>query len=405
MKVHAVDGPTLGEPLCAGCYDYGAAAAFNWVAPELWRRFTITLPRTLARMCGMSAQAFERQVSIQYAKVAEFQRRGVVHFHAIIRMDGRPARDDEERWPVPPVHITHDQLAEAFQSGDGRWHGYVTMGVKSDGSPDRRHVTGQTEKAATTKVRKLERERDAGQVANAGRSPTVERWMTTYLDTIAARSLAPRTYDDYWSKARNWIIPNLGRHRLDRLQPEHLDSLYAKMLDVGKAESHVVKVHRIISRALSVAVRRRKVARNVAELVDPPSIREVESKPLDQDEARRLVVEAEGRRNGSRWLVGLARGLRQGEALGVRWQYVDLDSGDVRVWWQLQRGKWRHGCTDPHRCGARLHREPCPADCRRHADSCCPRPCPPDCTRHASGCPQRKGGGLVFREPKGKSRE
>jgi len=207
------------------------------------------------------------------------------------------------------------------------------------------------------------------------------------------------------SKARNWIIPNIGRHRLDRLQPEHLDSLYAKMLDVGKAESHVVKVHRIISRALSVAVRRRKVARNVAELVDPPSIREVESKPLDQDEARRLVVEAEGRRNGSRWLVGLACGLRQGEALGVRWQYVDLDSGDVRVWWQLQRGKWRHGCTDPHRCGARLHREPCPADCRRHADSCCPRPCPPDCTRHASGCPQRKGGGLVFREPKGKSRE
>jgi replication initiator protein RepSA len=129
MKVHADDDPTLGEPLCAGCYDYRASAAFNWVAPELWRRFTITLPRALARMCRMSARAFERQVCIQYAKVAEFQRRGVVHFHAIIRVDGRPARDDEERWPAPPVHITPAQLAQAVREAAGRVRVHVDTGT------------------------------------------------------------------------------------------------------------------------------------------------------------------------------------------------------------------------------------------------------------------------------------
>jgi hypothetical protein len=119
MKVHNDDDPRLGEPLCARCYDYRAAAAFNWLAPELWRRFTITLSRVLARRCGMSARAFERLVTIQYAKVAEFQRRGVVHFHAIIRLDGRPLPDDEQ-WPTPWVDITAEQLAEAIHEAIGR---------------------------------------------------------------------------------------------------------------------------------------------------------------------------------------------------------------------------------------------------------------------------------------------
>ncbi len=71
-----------------------------------------------------------------------------------------------------------------------------------------------------------------------------------------------------------------------------------------------------------------------------------------------------------------------------RWEYVDLRTGDLKIWWQLQRNSWKHGCSDPHACGQRLHRQTCPAKC----------------TRHATACPQRYGGGLVFRRPKGKSR-
>ena len=58
------------------------------LSPELWRRFTITLRRTLARQAGLTGKALAAQVRVSYAKVAEYQRRGVVHFHAIIRLDG-----------------------------------------------------------------------------------------------------------------------------------------------------------------------------------------------------------------------------------------------------------------------------------------------------------------------------
>jgi acetylornithine deacetylase/succinyl-diaminopimelate desuccinylase-like protein len=61
---------------------------FNAYAPELWRRFTITLRRTLARQAALTNKALAAQVRVSYAKVAEYQRRGVVHFHAVIRLDG-----------------------------------------------------------------------------------------------------------------------------------------------------------------------------------------------------------------------------------------------------------------------------------------------------------------------------
>lgn len=119
---------------------------------------------------------------------------------------------------------TPNLRSSIYQGSDGRWHGWVTMGIKDDGSPDRRHRTGRTEAEVTAKVRMLENERDAGKVNKPGRAPTVAEWMTTYLDTICARlvasgSMAPRTLDDYRSKTRLWIIPMVGQHRLDRLLP------------------------------------------------------------------------------------------------------------------------------------------------------------------------------------------
>jgi hypothetical protein len=58
------------------------------LAPDLWRRFTIALHRGLAHQLGVPAHALAEVVTVQYAKVAEFQRRGAVHFHALIRVDG-----------------------------------------------------------------------------------------------------------------------------------------------------------------------------------------------------------------------------------------------------------------------------------------------------------------------------
>ncbi|MEU5282848.1 tyrosine-type recombinase/integrase [Streptomyces sp. NPDC020755] len=292
-----------------------------------------------------------------------------------------------------------------YLGSDGWWHGRVTMGIKNDGSPDRRHRRARTEPEIKRKVRELEKLRADGRAPVAGRKPTVEQWMTTYLTTIASLKLKPRSLDDYWSKTRNDIIPGLGQHRVDKLQPEHLERCYADMLHAGHAPSHVLKVHRILSRALKIAHRRRMIVENVATLVDPPTVDETEANPFTMEEAKAFLLAAAKRPTFMRWLVGIGMGFRQGESLGLRWKYVDLEAELFHPQWQLQRLTWRHGCTDPHLCGERLHRfDPCPADCTTHKGykRGCPKPCLKGCVRHASTCPDRKGGGLAFTRPKTK---
>jgi hypothetical protein len=85
---HSDGDPCLGTPLCPDCYDYQGAVRFNWHAPELWRRFVIAVRRELAKSSGVSESEFSGIYRLSFAKVAEFQRRGVVHFHAILRLDG-----------------------------------------------------------------------------------------------------------------------------------------------------------------------------------------------------------------------------------------------------------------------------------------------------------------------------
>jgi hypothetical protein len=84
--------PLVGTPLCADCYDYEGAVAFNASCPELWRRTTITIMRELAKELGLSARVTQQRFRLSFAKVAEYQRRGLVHVHTLIRLDGR---DDE----------------------------------------------------------------------------------------------------------------------------------------------------------------------------------------------------------------------------------------------------------------------------------------------------------------------
>ncbi|WP_308312476.1 tyrosine-type recombinase/integrase [Streptomyces sp. ISL-11] len=292
-----------------------------------------------------------------------------------------------------------------YLGSDGWWHGRVTMGVKDDGSPDRRHRRARTEPEVRRKVRELEKLRDEKRAPKAGRIPTVAQWMETYLTTIASLKLKPRSLDDYWSKTRNDIVPGVGGHRLDKLQPEHLERMYAAMLAEGHAPSHVLKVHRILSRALKIAHRRRVIGENVATLVDPPSVDETEANPFTKEQAKAFLEAAAKRPTFMRWTVGVGMGFRQGETLGLRWPYVDLEQELFHPRWQLQRLTWRHGCSDPHACGDRLHRfEPCPPGCTAHTryKRGCPKPCTKTCKRHASACPQRKGGGLVFTRPKTK---
>lgn len=88
MRIHDEGDPVVGAPICGDCYDWHAAVIWQWWAPELWRRTTIALRRAVARTLAVPDSGLKQVASVQFAKVAEYQDRGMVHFHALIRLDG-----------------------------------------------------------------------------------------------------------------------------------------------------------------------------------------------------------------------------------------------------------------------------------------------------------------------------
>jgi replication initiator protein RepSA len=126
---HKETDARLGRPLCADCYDYGAAVVWNAHAPELWRRTVIGLRRHLDKL----ARTYGARVKLSYVKAAEFQRRGLIHFHAIFRLDGHDPLHPERVLPPHPA-FTADVLADAIrQVARATWFATVAHPAKPKG--------------------------------------------------------------------------------------------------------------------------------------------------------------------------------------------------------------------------------------------------------------------------------
>lgn len=109
FATHEDGDSLLGQPLCWECYDYASHVVWQWWAPELWRRFTIALKRLLADRVGVKEEQLPDYATLQYAKVAEYQLRGLIHFHTLIRLDG-PKTDTG--FAAAPDWLTADVVSD-----------------------------------------------------------------------------------------------------------------------------------------------------------------------------------------------------------------------------------------------------------------------------------------------------
>ncbi|MYV43512.1 replication initiation protein [Streptomyces sp. SID1328] len=117
---HDQDDPALGTPLDPDTYDYDAAILWNAHAGPLWRRFSTYLRREVAKRAGLTQRTFREYARVSFAKVAEYQKRGAVHFHAVIRLDGPEGGDTP-----PPAWATAELLTDAIHA--------ATTAVRVDG--------------------------------------------------------------------------------------------------------------------------------------------------------------------------------------------------------------------------------------------------------------------------------
>ena len=103
---HADDDEGLGSPLCEWCFGYDPAVLWNAMASRLWHRTVDRLRRRLGASQGLSQARFRAVAQVHQLRVAETQRRGLVHIHAIVRADGPEGPGSD-----PPAWLTSELLA------------------------------------------------------------------------------------------------------------------------------------------------------------------------------------------------------------------------------------------------------------------------------------------------------
>lgn len=209
----------------------------------------------------------------------------------------------------------------------GRWVGSINLG-RIDGRRVRRKVTGKTAKEVQTKLRHLRREIEAGVIPDAA---STERWIRHWLNEVAARKVREKTLYNYRRVCELHILPAIGSHRLSSLKPEHVRELHSAMRAKDLSDTTVRQAHAILQRALRVAMEEGRVSRNVAQIVGAPSPTGNHHASLTLDQARAVLAIAADARQRCRLFFAIVLGVRQSEALGLRWESVTHNDGKITI--------------------------------------------------------------------------
>jgi integrase len=243
------------------------------------------------------------------------------------------------------------------------------------GNRQRKYVYGKTREIVHEKWIKLHAEATRGPVVT--KTPSVESYLTYWLREVVEPNLRPKTYEKYEMFVRLYIVPALGDKKLGKLAVRDVRVWLNKLRqtcqccaqgkDARRPESKqrccargrccerypsafVIQIARDVLRAgLSNAVAEELIPKNVVALVKVPGPRKPNRQPWSVDEARKFLESARVTHDPlyAAYVLILVLGLRKGEVLGLSWDNVNLDAGELHVSRQLQRvhGRLLHAET------------------------------------------------------------
>jgi integrase len=249
-----------------------------------------------------------------------------------------------------------------YRNGSFAAYAWVT---KPDGKRARKYVYGKTREEVHDKWIKLQAEAKRGPVATRHR--TVAAFLSYWLESIVKPNLAPLSYVSYEGYVRLYITPHLGAKRLDKLSVRDVREWLTKLggicqccaqgkdlrrtsgqqrcCSVGQCceaytSRRVIQAARDALRAaLTHAVAEEEIAKNVASLVKVPKPRRRRIKPWSVAEAGKFLTDAAAREDHlfAAWVLVLCLGLRRGEVLGLTWESINFETGELYVDHQIQR--------------------------------------------------------------------
>ena len=231
-----------------------------------------------------------------------------------------------------------------YQRKDGRWVGQYLVYLPS--GPRYRYIYARTRKEAADKLTEAMADRNKGVVFD-DENLTVSGFLDIWLSDCVKDTIRVSTFERYKGIAEQHISPALGRLRLKALTPAHVQGFYRGKLDSGLSPATVQKIHVVLHKALSQAVKWSLIPRNVTEAVSAPRPAPKEIRPLSAQEVRKLFEAAGDDPLEALWVLAVHTGMRQGELLALKWTDVDLEAGKVSVRRTLTREGGHYKLGEP----------------------------------------------------------
>lgn len=251
---------------------------------------------------------------------------------------------------MPPRR--RDRIGKPSKLASGLW--LVKVRTEERDANDRivyKRFKGRTASVAVDKATEFAERYERGITPGAGRGYTVESWLQYWLTSLS--KARPSTKKGYGSYIQNYIVPTIGAVKLERLEIEHLTKLENHLGTARTARTNqplALRTQRqiiaIALAGLNSAVQNRKLLWNPAQSIEKPTIPKQAADRFTFEEAMLLLDHVRGSRLEARWAMTLLTAPRQGEALGLELDRVNLKEGTVDFSWQLQRLAFEHGCAD-----------------------------------------------------------
>jgi integrase len=172
--------------------------------------------------------------------------------------------------------------------------------------------------------------------ATTDRTLTVESFFSHWLDTEHRESIAPSTYRRYSSLMKTHILPVIGKIKLNKLTRNDLSRVLTTMSQGGQSSRSQQQARAVLILVCREGFESGAMIQNPALGLRSIKLQSSPISPLTLDEVKRLLSTYSGTAMGARLHVALLCGLRQGEALGLRWSDIDLENRSIYITQQMQ---------------------------------------------------------------------